>query len=117
MALESWPRGGSGHWGGREGPEEGGVGGMQEGAQLGSGGVGGKEVSPGVDSMEELGPVRLGEGAVQDDVALGVQVITSPRAAIGGKGHGEPTAWAYDDVICSLAEAEGMVGVKTSACG
>ena len=79
--------------------------------------VGGEEIAPGVNAMEVLGPVGLGKGAVQDDVALGVQVITSPRAAIGGKGHGEPTAWAYDDVICSLAEAEGMVGVKTSACG
>ena len=70
-----------------------------------------------MDAVEELGPERLGEGAVQYDVALCVQVMTSPRAAIRGRGHGEPAARAGDVVICPLLEAEGMFGVKTLACG
>ena len=67
--------------------------------------------------MEELGPVRLGKGAMQYDVALGVQVMSASGAPVGGRGHGKPAARAYDNVICSLAEAEGMFGVEAPACG
>src|SRR6266851_3362996 len=102
-ALSSRPCWGNDRWG-QEGPEEGGVRGAQERAELCHGGVGGEQVAPGVYAMKELGPEGLGEGAVQYDVALCVQVMTAPGAAIRGRGHGELAAWARDDVICSLTE-------------
>ena len=70
-----------------------------------------------MDAVEELGLVGLGQGAVQYDVALGVQVMMPPRAAIGVRGHGKPAARAYDDVIRPLSKAEGMFGVEAPACG